>query len=582
MSRRLLVFMILCLAPFFAKADCPKNCDKTCCTKVLGVKTCDLTGACQTACAVFNTSCGHPTLPIPTPILVPGVHTSVPVNLPKNPEVLIAALLTGGMVNPATVKAANVTIRNASKGLSDLSKTVDKAASDTYHEAGRAVRDVGTAAGALAEYSKQIANGDKEIAAHALNRIREGKIIDALWSVGTEDLQNTNKAAAAAAMKSDIIRTLGSVASTAYGGPAGAAAYAAWLTYNQTGGDVNLALKVGIIAGATSWAMDTTQALPAQNASGNIVVSDLAKKVAISGAIGGLAVAAAGGNESAIRKGFLQAGAMVLIQEGYHSYTGHALDNKQLQSSKGDAYCISSVVVCQSPPKDAYVYDKDGNFLGWDQRKLDSFAPHVGMGYPDTSITSDAVTWPTEGSAFMKGVAKIPGTNAMAVFHDQWAVDWRMPSGVLQTTIYPAVILTYNGTTAPLLETVRVASEEEAQRSAKGSSASHPIVYKDATESLPIKADQIETAYTCARGAVNRSITVEVDPGKTKFACRVVYRANLVRTIPWTSITDPRYCDTKGSDLANTQIKAGYSCMVAGATGRLSEANLGSTKSTNP
>jgi hypothetical protein len=44
---------------------------------------------------------------------------------------------------------------------------------------------------------------------------------------------------------------VGQVAATAYGGPGGAAAYAAWYAYRATGGDAETALRVALITGAT-------------------------------------------------------------------------------------------------------------------------------------------------------------------------------------------------------------------------------------------------------------------------------------------------------------------------------------------
>lgn len=567
MFGKYLISITLFVLSFVAyAADCPRNCDKSCCTSgPFRLKVCDPTGTCQSACALYNTSCGHPEIPFPLgPVLPPNTSPTYPI-----PSELLPTLLTGGMVNPVTVKATNDAIATIEKALSDLRKTADKAVQDTVNEAGRTARNIGTAVDAIAEFAKAEVAGKQNLVHNAVERVREGKVIDVLWSLGTEDLQNENKAAAAAALKSEIIRTAGSVAASVYGGPAGAAAYAAWLTYNQTGGDVNMALKVGMIAGATSWSLAKTQALPVQNSAGNIVVPDLAKKVAVTAAIGGLAVAAAGGNEDAIRKAFLQAGAMVVIQEGYREYLGHPLDDEHLRASKGNPTCISATVNCQNPPQDAFVY-KDNKFIGWDQRKLDPLAPHVGTSYPDVSINPGDVTWPSEGSAFMRGISKIPGANAMAVFHDQWAVDWVMPRGVLETTILPAIVLIYNGTTAPLLETVRVAAIDSSK---KELTSTIQTVKKDETSKVPIITDQIEKTFVCETPTDSRSIIVEVDPQKRAFACRVIYRANHMRIIAWRAMHDATYCDRKATLLANTQLRVGYKCRVGISTQKNSTPN---------
>jgi len=536
------------------------DCDKKCCTGKGLLHTC-LPG-CKDACAVHNLACGKIEVSPPGPIGVPPVV----INAPPLGQVA-AELLTGAMVIKASQTTVNNTVRNLSKAVGDLDNVVKKAADDTKNEAGRTARNISKAADAIKEYEIAETTGRIKATEHALDSVREGKVIDAVWHLGMEPLQDTDKNASNAAMKSDIIRTVGQVAASAYGGPGGAAAYAAWLTFHQTHGDVNLALKVGIITGATAWAMQGAGGVPARDSAGNIVVSDLGKKVAVTAAIGGLAVAAAGGNETAIRDGFLRAGAMVLIQEGYQSYTQHPLNDESMRGAKGPAYCVSSTVNCRDIPDGAAVY-KDGKFIGWDQAKLDPSAPHVGAGFPDTPIQPGDVTWPTEGSAFMKGVAVVPGMNAMAVFHDQWAMNWNMPPGILQGTIVPAIVMTYNGTAAPLFERIRVAAEDATgshSKTGRGQDGAY-IVRKDETSTDPVVDSRIDTAYSCAKDDDSRSIAVEVDPSRNTFACRVLYRSNFQRTVPWLARRDIKYCEAMAQGLADFQLLHGYSCYVAFAT----------------
>lgn len=549
------------------------DCNKKCCTKKLGFEVCE--PFCQQTCAAANVGCGVIQVPVipGTPIQTPPI--SVP---PLNGDVA-ATLLTGGMVNPVTKKATNDAIWNLTKAVKDIDKTVRKASDDTKDEAGRASRDIGDAGAAISQYVETKTKATGRSFNDALTRVREGKAIDAMWHLGTDQIQTEDKAASQAALKSDIVRTVGQVASTVYGGPGGAAAYAAWLAYHQSGGDINLALKVGIITGATSWAMQGAGTIPTQDAAGNMVASGVAKRVAVTGAIGGLAIAAAGGDENAVRDGFVKAGAMVLIQEGYRSYVKHELfetdkpgKESGFRASKGDAYCTSSVINCRNPPRGAAVYDKSGKFIGWDQSKLDPSAPHVGNSFPnDPNAPPQQFRWPTtgEGSSFMKGISKVPGGNAMGVFHDQWALDWHMPPVVLQATIYPAVVLTYNGTSAPLFEYIRQVSLKEAKAVAKQEAPNGyipPVVYRDEAVRVPPKESQIETAYTCANRSESRSIAVEIEPKKSHFSCRVVYRSNFVRSIPWRAMHDPDYCFAKAKILSDAQKQWGYACMVATAT----------------
>jgi hypothetical protein len=55
-------------------------------------------------------------------------------------------------------------------------------------------------------------------------------------------------------------------------------------------------------------------------------------------------------------------------------------------------------------------------------------------------------------------VSKVPGMNAMAMFHDPWSVAWNMDAFTNVATIIPAVVLTYHGTEAPIDEKIRDAA----------------------------------------------------------------------------------------------------------------------------
>ncbi len=552
--------------------DCV-DCAAKCCAREFGIKVC--VPGCETTCALANVGCGggQIQIPVPGPIDVPPVQVQLP---PINRDVA-AALLTGGMVNPVTRKAADDAIWNLTKAVRDIEKNAKKAVNDTSNEAGRVQRQIADAGEAIKGYVEAQTNGTIKSYEKALNRIREGKAIDAMWHLGTDPIQTTNEAAAQAAMESDLISTVGQVTASVYGGPGGSAAYAAWLAYHQTGGDVNLALRVGIITGATAFATQTAGTIPTRDAAGNMIASGVAKRVAVTGAIGGLAIAAAGGDENAVRDGFVRAGSMVLIQEGYRSYTQHELSEADkpgkdsiLKGSKGPAYCVSSTIECRNPPEGAAKY-KDGKFIGWDQSKLDPTAPHTGTAFPlDPNAAPTRFEWPSlsEGAPLLKGFSKIPGVNAMAVFHDQWAVNWNMPPGVLQATIYPAIVITYNGTSAPLFEQIRKVSMKDARNAVvQGTKEGYiePVIVQDETEKTPVKASQIETSYVCANGLTSRSIAVEVDPKRSGFACRVIYRSNLERKIPWIARNEQDYCFAKARQLAKRQATWGYACMVATA-----------------
>ena len=135
-----------------------------------------------------------------------------------------AAILTGGLVNPVSQKATSDAILNVTKAVQDVEANVAKAAKDTEAEVARAGRSIETAAQALAEYEKAVLTGQKKSLDQSLEQLREGKVVDALWRQAVDPLRNQSDAAAAASMKSDILRTVGQLGASVYGGPGGAAA----------------------------------------------------------------------------------------------------------------------------------------------------------------------------------------------------------------------------------------------------------------------------------------------------------------------------------------------------------------------
>jgi hypothetical protein len=184
----------------------------------------------------------------------------------------------------------------------------------------------------------------------------------------------------------NILRVAGQIAASAYGGPGGGAAYAAWLAYSETK-DFGLSLKVGLITGAAAYATGgTTKMIPGTDPGA------IAQKTLLAGAIGGAAVAAAGGDKQAIQEGFLRSGGAVLVQSLYEAETHNQLDAR---ASKGPAYCMAATdptAPC-APPKEAYELDRDGKPIldrdgqpRVDVRKTDHRAPHVGQHLHDRSL----------------------------------------------------------------------------------------------------------------------------------------------------------------------------------------------------
>src|ERR1700757_2916104 len=108
-----------------------------------------------------------------------------------------------------------------------------------------------------------------------------------MWGLATEPAQSGEENFAKATQESEVINAAAGSAAAVYGGPAGAAAYAAWSTYRRTG-NADMALRAGILAGGTSQLGSSVAKMPA-GTTGEII-----KKAAVAGAAGGISVAAAG------------------------------------------------------------------------------------------------------------------------------------------------------------------------------------------------------------------------------------------------------------------------------------------------
>jgi hypothetical protein len=366
-------------------------------------------------------------------------------DLPKEVEKVVPLVVTTAQ---QAVRDIGTTIDKAFKdGIVELSRVpeniktnADKAVKDSNAEAQRFGREVDAAGRALAKYAQSSVSGHIQSLRQAEERVRAGKAIDAIWHAALSPVQVAEKSASDAVLESSYLRAVGQVAASSYGGPAGAAAYAAWLTYRETG-NASLALRVGILTGASASAF---------GAAGKI--DDTVKRTIVTAAVGGAAVAAAGGSEEAVKQAFLQAGAMVVVQDGFRSFSGHDLDGK---AAKGEPYCLTATQnECTPVPTGAITgVDKDGNFIV-DVKKLDPTVPQVGLKNHSALFS--------EQNVLMKSASRIPGIQGMAVFHDAWAITWDMGTLMTPATILPAIVLTYTGLGAPYYEQLRVTAAQQA------------------------------------------------------------------------------------------------------------------------
>ncbi|NEI65025.1 hypothetical protein [Rhizobium leguminosarum] len=355
-------------------------------------------------------------------------------------------------------KAVQDTGNAIEKGAQDTGKTAEKAAQDTGKTIEKAVQDTGKAGETVYKFGVREMEALGERAKDANQRISEGKFVDAVWHFSADQLKDSNDNLAKAAKESDIVRVAGQIAASAYGGPGGAAAYAAWLAYNETK-DLGLALRVGLITGAAAYASGGVSDLP------NTDAAAIAEKTIMAGAIGGAAVAVAGGDQQAIQEGFLKSGGAVLVQSIYETQTTHELDAR---ISKGEAYCMAATdpTAACAPPIEAYELDASGKPVVGDDslpkvdvRKTDPMRPHVGQwAKPGESSIAQ------EPSLFMVSVSKYPGMNAMALLHDHVSYAMKFDPVTNVWTIVPATVVTYYGTNVPTDDQIRKSAEGEAQK----------------------------------------------------------------------------------------------------------------------
>ena len=451
-----------------------------------------------------------------------------------------------------------------------------KAVFDIIAESERTGKNVEEAGQAIGKFVEHRAQGVGETLSDAERRLREGKVVDALWHLATDSVKHTENAAAQAARESDIVRAVGQIAAGAYGGPGGTAAYAAWLTYKATG-DFELALKVGAITGATSYANVKIAEI------GGVEITDTVKRAILSGAIGGAAVAASGGDNKAVLDGFMLSAGMVIVQDGYKKVTGHKLDKDALKHSEGEANCLSISAKALAkhpnasclPSEDIFVRDENNQILYEDAEKtvpkfkdktkimaeLDNRQPRAGKWSSpgDSSIMNEIFG---ETGRVMTGVSRVSGVNAMAVFHDQWVINWEMDPVSSVATIPPAAVITYMGTGGPNYDLIRESAMTNDQRSSIDSIDYHSSVSSSANDDddgAPSES-YIAHSFICTMANLVRQIAVEYPGPSSRHACRVLYKTEKGFFAPWSAENDRNYCKPRAIGLVTKQIANGWQC----------------------
>jgi hypothetical protein len=382
---------------------------------------------------------GGSRLPDPTPPAVKQLGGNTLTTVQKAAGVTVRTLQkANGDVFATVKKAGDDSIRTTFKAADDAAATYVKAWRDVGEQEKRSFDDAVDAGKAVGHFIENQAKAYLGAVNNAAKRAQDGKVVDAMWGLGTEPLKSDEENFAKATQESKVVNAAAATAAAAYGGPAGAAAYAAWSTYRQTG-NADMALRAGLLAAVTSQTGSSIAQMPA-GTTGEIV-----KKAAIAGAAGGVAVAAAGGDEQAIKEGFLKSAGAVLVQGGtdklkaYSPQAKDAYETVQCISAR-DVDCFSNTTWARDA-KGKILYDETArkinpdNYMGkWSQLDPKSAEGQVNAAIAQTS--------------------KLAQKEAIPVLNNKWVLTWTL--GEEQNIKYakPTVVLTYVGDDPPFVSKV--------------------------------------------------------------------------------------------------------------------------------
>lgn len=311
----------------------------------------------------------------------------------------------GGDTFATLQKAGDDSVETIYKAAGDTAVTYIKAWRDIGEQGKRSFDDAVDAGKAAGHYLENQAKAEMNAVEAAGKRLRDGKVIDSMWGLTTEPLQSTEENFAKATQESKVINAAAGTAAAVYGGPAGAAAYAAWSTYRSTG-NADMALRAGVLAAVTSQMGSSVAQMPA-GTTGEII-----KKAAVAGAAGGISVAAAGGDEQAIKDGFLKSAGAVLVQGGsdklkaYSPAAKDAYDTVQCISAR-DVDCLSNTTWARDA-KGKLLDDKDGK-PKIDTSKLDP-KQYIGKWTGFDPQSAEGKT-----NAFITQVSKLPKMEAIPI-----------------------------------------------------------------------------------------------------------------------------------------------------------------------
>lgn len=421
----------------------------------------------------------------------------------------------GGDTINMVEKAGGDIVHTTFKTADNFISSYTKAWKDVSEQAKRSFQDAVDAGKATLNFLKNQAESLEQARINANRRFQEGKYIDGMWHLGTDQMQASEENFGKAAQESSVINAAAQTAASVYGGPAGAAAYTAWATYRATG-DADLALRAGLISAVTTQTGGSVAKMP----SGTL--GEVLKKSAMAGAAGGIAVAAAGGDEQAVKDAFLKSSGAVLIQAGSDKFSGEikayssqakdALETVQCISAK-DIDCFSRTTYGRDLKDKAKLFvDKKTGELGINTEKLDP-QQYVSMWKP-----LDPNSIEGKKAEIISKISKLPKMEAIPLMKNKWILTWALRPGTSLEHSKPAVVLTYVGDDVPFVSEVRY-----------GTSMTYI------------------SSYSCPVPAIGfvRTLTTT----KTEEGCDSIYRREGgISQVIWHSEHHPDSCDPKAQE----------------------------------
>lgn len=328
-------------------------------------------------------------------------------------------------------KAAGRVGKAVNEGAEDLTNEAKRLIFKTRSELGRAYTNVEELASASYHFIENQVDGYIAIGKDAVRACLQGQIVDVVYQLSLRPWKVQEESTFEAIGRSRLLKYYATAAASVYGGPAGAAAFAAWYTYRCTG-DLELAVKAGAIASASS--MGTAATADMQS---------MVQRTLVSASIGGAAIAASGGSRDDVLNAFVRGSELGAIRAAYKDFMEAELTGEPATGgavAKLDEDGKPRIIGSWKPLQDqdgTLITDADGN-AQIDITSMPKSVSHVGFASSSMDVPDIGFE---ETSALMQAVAKLPYFNDMAYFHDQWMAVAQQGGLTVPITVLPAIII---------------------------------------------------------------------------------------------------------------------------------------------